>query len=102
MGQSVSNINYQIVCLLLLSQERSNMLDIRTTEEERQKYFIEQENYKKYYKDKPFYSDSVHMQMSMLDLMERNKQAKEKNDAMNFVFWVILFVIFLILCGAAL
>lgn len=78
------------------------MLDIRTTEEEQRKYFTEHENYNKYYKDNPFYSDSVHMQRSMLDLMDRNKQAKERNDSMNFLFWTVLFVVFLILCGSIL
>ena len=78
------------------------MLNICTNEEETRKYLENQRIHDKYYKDKPFYSDSVNMQKSMLDLMERNKYAKEKNDAMNFLFWAVMVIIFLILYGATL
>lgn len=77
------------------------MLDIRTNENETKKYFAEKEAYEKYYKDKPFYSESTHIQALMLDMMKEPE--KHKTTPAEFCVWLIVYGIFIVVfvqaCG---
>ena len=78
------------------------MLNICTNEEETRKYLENQRIHDKYYKDKPFYSSSTHIQATMLEIMKDNKE-KPKMTMNQFILWLILYGIFIVVfiqaCG---